>query len=285
MTSTSSALKALAMKGRRSATRALGYLPIRRITCNFCGQMFPHLGPEHSEGLECPSCGSIARERVVYEAILRQFGGSSSPAPILQNSNLKAYTVLEFSPRSYATRLPSYRSAFKEYVASDFDESAHRTEIKLDLLDPATYGSLLGRFDIIICSHVLEHIPDYHQAIGGLSNLLSPTGKLFFQVPILEGHYTPITWDEFHGDNTRAYHRFGFDLADEFLPLFPSIVLYVGLRDFEITSGEIKLTKYDYLRQENLEIEVVEFGSEVMDAKGLGCPDLCEVFVLSRNEL
>src|ERR1700733_9454812 len=118
MTSTS-ALKALAMKGRRSATRALGYLPIRRIRCNFCGQMFPHLGPEHSEGLECPSCGSIARERVVYEAILRQFGGSSSAVPIVGTPSLKAYTVLEFSPRNYAIRLPLYRSAFKEYVASD----------------------------------------------------------------------------------------------------------------------------------------------------------------------
>jgi SAM-dependent methyltransferase len=246
--------------------------------------MFPHLGPEHSEGLECPSCGSIARERVVYEAILRQFDGSLSAAPIVRNSSLKAYTVLEFSPRSYTTRLPSNRGAFKEYVASDFDESAHRTDVKLDLLDPATYESLLGKFDIIICSHVLEHIPDYHRAIGGLWNLLSPAGKLFFQVPVLEGHYTPITWDEFHGDNTRAYHRFGFDIAEEFLPLFPSIVLYLGLREFKITSREIKPTKYDYLEQENLAIEIVEFGSEVIDAKGLGCPDLCEVFVLSRNE-
>jgi len=245
--------------------------------------MFPHLGPEHSEGLECPSCGSIARERVVYEAILRQFDGSVSAAPIVRNSNLKAYTVLEFSPRSYTTRLPLYSSAFKEYVASDFDESAHRTDVKIDLLDPETYAGLLGKFDIIICSHVLEHIPDYHHAIGGLSSLLSPTGKLFFQVPILEGHYTPITWDEFHGDHTRAYHRFGFDLAEKFLPLFPSIALYLGLREFEITSREIKLTKYDSLQQGNLGIEIVEFGGEVMDAKGLGCPDLCEVFVLSRK--
>jgi hypothetical protein len=44
------------------------------------------------------------------------------------------------------------------------------------------------------------------------------------------------------------------------------------------------LTKYDYLQRENLAIEVVEFGSVAMDAGGLGCPDLCEVFVLSRNE-
>jgi SAM-dependent methyltransferase len=247
--------------------------------------MFPHLGPEHSEGLECPSCGSIARERVVYEAILRQFGGSLSATPIVGNSSLKAYTVLEFSPRSYTGRLPLYRSTFKEYVASDFDESAHRTDVKIDLLTPETYETLLGRFDIIICSHVLEHIPDYRRAIEGLSSLLSPTGKIFFQVPILEGHYTLITWDEFHGDNTRAYHRFGFDLAEEFLPLFPSITLYLGLREFKITSSEIKPTKYDYLQQENLPTKIVEFGSDAMDAKGLGCPDLCEVFVLSRTEL
>jgi hypothetical protein len=273
------------MKGRRSATRALGYLPIRRITCNFCGQMFPHLGPEHSEGLECPSCGSIARERVVYEAILRQFDGSSSAAPIVGNSSLKAYTVLEFSPRSYLIRLPLYRRTFKEYLASDFDESAHRTDVKIDLTDPETFKTLLGKFDIIICSHVLEHIPDYRQAISGLSSLLSPAGKIFLQVPILEGEYTLITWDEFHGDNTRAYHRFGFDLAEEFLPLFPSVALYLGLRQFKITSSEIKPTKYDSLQQENLAITIVEFGSEVMDAEGLGCPDLCEVFVLSRNDL
>ncbi len=66
--------------------------------------------------------------------------------------------------------------------------------------------------------------------------MLSPDGFLVLQVPLLESQYTKVTWDEFHGDNTRTYHRFGFDLLFELDQYFPSVQPVVGLLDFGITS-------------------------------------------------
>ncbi|WP_439475771.1 class I SAM-dependent methyltransferase [Algoriphagus formosus] len=41
-----------------------------------------------------------------------------------------------------------------------------------------------SHFDLIICNHVLEHIPNDHQAIKELHRVLKPFGKAILQVPI-----------------------------------------------------------------------------------------------------
>ena len=41
----------------------------------------------------------------------------------------------------------------------------------------------IGHFDLVILSHVLEHIQDLHQAILQVSNLVSEGGKVYVEVP------------------------------------------------------------------------------------------------------
>ena len=48
-----------------------------------------------------------------------------------------------------------------------------------DLLD---YGSD-GEFDLIVCIHVLEHIPDNHLVVANLARILKPGGVLYIQMP------------------------------------------------------------------------------------------------------
>ena len=74
----------------------------------------------------------------------------------------------------------------KEYVASDYDMSAHRAGIKLDLTDDTDVQPLLNSFDVIVCAHVLEHIPDYRCALENIYRILAPGGFLVLQVPLLE---------------------------------------------------------------------------------------------------
>jgi SAM-dependent methyltransferase len=174
-----------------------------------------------------------------------------------------------------------YQRSFKRYVASDFDLSDHAGDVIIDLSDRQSVAKISDKFDIIILSHVVEHIPDYKAAIANLPLLLAPGGRVFFQVPFLEGAYTQVTWDEFHGDNTRVYHRFGFDIVGDVVSIFPAVTLYVGLLDFPITSHEVAKSKYDQLRDGALECRVVEFGRDAMREMGLGSPDLCEVMMLS----
>ena len=42
-------------------------------------------------------------------------------------------------------------------------------------------------FDVIYCSHVLEHVPDDRKAMGELARVLRPTGWMVLQVPIRDG--------------------------------------------------------------------------------------------------
>jgi SAM-dependent methyltransferase len=253
--------------------------PGQMINCNFCGRNFLRLTPDHSEFLGCPGCGAVARERTVYQALLHEL--DRPEAIVSRNPHLAGLRLLEFSPRNYRIRLPIYRSTFAEYRASDFDLSAHRGDIKVDLTRPTDIEPIAGSFDVVICAHVLEHVLDYRTAIFHLAKLIKPGGLVLLQVPVLESRYTNITWDEFHGDNTRVYHRFSFDLAGELENAFTEVKIFVGQLKFEITSPEIHPQKYDFIRQGKVPYE--EFGPERMRRRGLGSPDLCEVFVLKNH--
>lgn len=247
----------------------------RRVACNFCNIGFIKHEPDHSEKNPCPLCGSVSRERVVYSCLLHEVGDPTGT--VAGNPRLKDLRLIEFSPRNYDERADIYNQTFKEYVATDFDLSAHTGDMQLDITKDEDVEPLAGRFDVAIFAHVLEHIPDYEKAIQGLKKIMAPGGLVIVQVPILEPQYTKVTWDEFHGDNTKVYHRFGFDLAEQFAKEFDPRI-YVGLQEFPITSTEIHPQKYQYLNRGS--VPVKELSAPLMRRYGLGSPDLCEAFVL-----
>jgi len=252
------------------------------IVCNFCGTIFQRSGPDHSEFLACPYCNTIARERVAYHAMLQEINKEHGTPPLFFNQakEFRQIRLLECSPRFHPNRRAIYEQTLKKYVASDFDMSAHRADIQMDLTSEQHIAPFEQAFDVIICSHVLEHIPNYHTALTSLRRMLASNGLLVLQVPLLEGRYTPVTWDEFHGDNTRVYHRFGFDLVGELEPLFSNIIPVVGRLDFPITSPEIKADKYAALAPYIDQCLVI--GDSMMHYSGLGMPDLCDA-ILARK--
>ena len=252
------------------------------IVCNFCGTIFQRSGPDHSEFLACPYCNAIARERVAYHAMLHEISKEHGTPPLFFNraKELSQIRLLECSPRFHPNRRSIYERTLKKYMASDFDMSAHRADIQMDLTNEQDVAPLEQAFDVILCSHVLEHIPAYHTALANLQRMLAPNGLLVLQVPLLESQYTPVTWDEFHGDNTRVYHRFGFDLVAEMEPLFSQVIPRVGRLNFTITSPEIKPDKYVTL--EPYIDQCIVIGESVMHYGGLGIPDLCDA-ILARK--
>ena len=46
-----------------------------------------------------------------------------------------------------------------------------------------------GAYDLILCSHVLEHVPDDRFLLGEIGRLLAPRGRAFTNVPINEEHF------------------------------------------------------------------------------------------------
>ena len=43
------------------------------------------------------------------------------------------------------------------------------------------YGD--GSFDVVLCNHVLEHVPDYRKALSEIHRVLRPDGWAVLQTP------------------------------------------------------------------------------------------------------
>jgi SAM-dependent methyltransferase len=168
--------------------------------CNICGWHGTEFaGPAHSEMANCPHCGSIARDRFLYWCWTHRVPYAS------------AQRVLETSPRlgkSYRRRM----GELVHYTASDYDESAHKAMIKLDLQHMDLPDNSI---DTVLTPHVLEHVPDTGQAVSELYRVVAPGGSVLLMIPMPQGVTAPPKEPEYHGDNTLVYWRFGWDLRDK----------------------------------------------------------------------
>jgi len=151
--------------------------------CNFCGHTsgaFLTDGEKHevlekyqilSGGLRknsrCPNCGSKDRDRLIRFFIERK-----------TNLTTSSLSLLHFAPepslKSWFKTLP-----FKQYINVDLNPLAADEVMditKITLPDDSQ--------DVIICNHVLEHIPDDALAMRELHRVLKPNGWAILQVPI-----------------------------------------------------------------------------------------------------
>ena len=168
--------------------------------CNICGwHGAAFAAPPHSEMANCPNCGSIARDRFLYWCWTHRVPYSSTQR------------VLETSPR-LDRRYRDRMSRIVDYAASDYDESAHKAMIKLDLQKMDLPDSSV---DVVLTPHVLEHVPDTTLALGELIRVVTPRGSVLLMIPMPQGSTAPPKEPEYHGDNTLVYWRFGWDLRSQ----------------------------------------------------------------------
>jgi SAM-dependent methyltransferase len=89
-----------------------------------------------------------------------------------------AKTVLHFAPEpAFAAALRSARGI--ETVSADLDSPHAMVKLDITRIDRAT-----ASFDVILCSHVLEHVPDDREAMREMFRVLKPGGWAMIQVPI-----------------------------------------------------------------------------------------------------
>lgn len=171
------------------------------VWCNICGWSGAAFrGIAHTEDATCPQCGAIARDRFLLWCALQR-------TPV---GDLRGARVLETSPRLGLEYRTMMRHWF-DYRASDFDNSAHKADVQIDLQD---IDLASGTLDLIITPHVLEHVPDTAQALSELHRVLRKGGRMYLQVPMCYGVTAAPTTPEFHADNTPVFWNFGWDLTD-----------------------------------------------------------------------
>lgn len=117
---------------------------------------------------QCPVCNTVERHRLTWLFFE-------------QRTNLfdaKPKRMLHVAPEpqleQQLRRIPNI-----EYVSTDVRDG--KAEMSMDITDLSFADS---SFDVILCSHVLEHVLDDRKAMRELSRVLSPSGWAALLVPI-----------------------------------------------------------------------------------------------------
>ncbi len=152
----------------------------------------------------CPDCGSVERHRLVWLFFKHKTNlFDRSPKKMLHIAPEKA---LDENLR---------KTPALDYLTADLTDP--RAMVRMDITDIPYPDNL---FDVIYCSHVLEHVPDDRKAIRHLNRVLKPTGWAVFVVPIKVEKTIEDTSITDPADRRRLFgqhdhvRRYGPDFAD-----------------------------------------------------------------------
>jgi SAM-dependent methyltransferase len=115
----------------------------------------------------CPVCGSIERHRHVYLYLKEMTDIFQRPV-----------RLLHFAPESQLEPILTKQPNIT-YVSADLRSPL--AEVRLDITKMPFADS---SFDLVICNHVLEHIPNDRLAMSEILRVLVPGGWALLQVPI-----------------------------------------------------------------------------------------------------
>lgn len=152
---------------------------------------------------QCPRCGSLERHRIqrlVFDT--------------LASEGRLSGRLLEAAPEPFSTR--SLHPHFDAVHTTDL----MRTDVTVQT-DLVALPFADSTFDVVVASHVLEHIPDDHSAVAEISRVLRPSGIAVLPVPIVNTetaeYPTPNRFEDYH---VRAP---GPDYYDRYVGPFASV--------------------------------------------------------------
>ncbi len=196
------------LSGRQSRFRC----PI----CHYEGSYFVSLGNAlriawHSA---CPQCNSRSRHRglkFLYEEILEGRPGADvlyfAPEPILLQS-VQAFNRVRVVTTDYLLEDVDYPG--EDIQALSFQE---------------------GAFDVVLCNHVIEHVPDDRKALAEIHRVLRPGGMAVITVPG-DWHRPHTIRFENPADHNGHYRDYGADFTTLLRSIFPKVEVK-NLADYE----------------------------------------------------
>ena len=142
------------------------------VECPICGKTFKKflpVGVEKRDNAVCPGCDSFERHRLLW---------------LYMNSKIdfsdKEIRLLQFAPEDCLKEKFSKLNNIK-YITADLKQL--HVSLNADIQQLPFKENL---FDIVICSHVLEHIPDDLKGMQEILRVLSKNGWAVLQVPLNE---------------------------------------------------------------------------------------------------
>ena len=132
-------------------------------------------GPGGRPEATCPRCGSLERHRFLSLLL-------GALAPDLRDLD----TVVEIAPSRQSTPLLD-RLGARRRISLDLGHDKRAVDALASLTAlPLRDGSV----DLLVCYHVLEHVPDDCSAMREIARVLSPRGIALIEVPIKGGVVT-----------------------------------------------------------------------------------------------
>ena len=194
----------LARRAADEAARQVRY-------CNICGWRGERFNTVYDEIMRrdteivCPNCLSEPRQRALFKYLRQKF--LTDYIYYLKEGNL---LCLETSP-DRSNPVPK-ALPWLVYISIDLNESRAMYEMDLTHL---TFRDNL--FDLVVCSHVLEHIEDDTLALREIYRVLRKGAAALIQIPI--GYYNDLTGkrtEEF-GERRFCEHlrSYGWDFVEK----------------------------------------------------------------------
>ncbi len=135
--------------------------------CNYKGKRFLSYGLKTRPNSLCPWCLSLERHRLLWLYLRAKTNIFTDPVK-----------VLHFAPEHQIQEDLKQRPNI-DYTSCDIDMPTAMVKVDITKIQYAE-----NTFDIILCNHVLEHIPDDNLAMRELYRVLKPGGWAILQTPI-----------------------------------------------------------------------------------------------------
>ncbi len=154
---------------RRLYRRRVARVAPGMLLCPVCGasaRRFLAFGLDRRRNAECPSCGSVERHRLLWLYLSRH-------SDLARGRHRVLHTAPEPFMEKALDRLPRLRRVSVDRFNPNADVQADLTALPFPD----------HRFDVVLSSHVLEHIRDDEAAIAELARVLRPGGWAAIMVP------------------------------------------------------------------------------------------------------
>jgi SAM-dependent methyltransferase len=141
-----------------------------QVICPCCEGRFSKFlvfGANRRSGAACPGCFSLERHRLLWLYLKNRTNLTSAPLRLL-------HLAPEYILQNALVNLPNI-----EYLSGDLAPGEAMVQMDITQIAYPDHS-----FDAILCSHVLEHIPDDSKAMRELCRVLRPGGWAILHVPL-----------------------------------------------------------------------------------------------------